>query len=91
MGLGGGPTSHVSFEQIIWHLVYNSVLFFIFFYNLIMIFVIALILFYIDNLFDSSPRYTLLPHLTLIFFFSFIIRLMCFSIIIVAYFLVPLD
>ena len=53
------------------------------------IFVIVLTLFSIDSLFDLSLRYTLLPHLTLIFFFHlFIIRLMCFSVIIVAYFLV---
>ena len=48
--------------------------------------VIALIPFSIDNFFDFSPRYTLLPYLTLILFSSFIICLMCFNVIIVAYF-----
>ena len=53
------------------------------------IFVITLTWFSIDSALDSPLRYTLLPHLTLFFFF--ITRFMCSSVIIVVCFSVSLD
>ena len=55
------------------------------------IFVITLIMFSINNLVDSSKVHTLTSFDYDIFFLTFIIHLMCFSVIIVAYFSVSLD